>query len=376
MTEFGIGLIGTGFMGKTHTIAFRTVPAVFALAAQPRAEMLADIDAASAERAARAMGYARHTGDWQTLVADPKVDVVDITAPNALHKPMALAAIAAGKHVYCEKPLAPSAVDALEMATAAERAGVKTMVGFNYLKNPIVALAREMIAAGEIGEVVDFRGIHAEDYMTDPAAPATWRAEGRLGAGALADLGSHIVAMARFLCGPIDAVMGSLETVVKQRAGGPGDPTPRASTIDDQARFLVRFTGGAGGSVQASWVATGRKMQLAFEVTGSKGSLAFTQERLNELKVYTRGQPKGRDGWKTIVMGTDHPPYGSFCVAPAHELGFNDLKVIEVRDLLQGLAGAGPAPWPDFREGYEVQRTIDAVIRSHGERRWIDVESI
>ena len=376
MKDLGIGLIGTGFMGKTHPIAFRTVPAVFQLSAQPRAEMLADIDEASAARGAQAMGYARHTGDWRALVADPKVDVVDITAPNAFHKPMALAAIAAGKHVYCEKPLAPTAAEALDMVTAAERAGVRTMVGFNYLKNPIIALAREIIGGGEIGDIVDFRGIHAEDYMTDPAAPFTWRSAGRPGDGAIADLGSHIIAMARFLLGPVEAVMGTLETVVKQRASGPNDATPRASTIDDQARFLARFENGAGGSITASWVASGRKMQLAFEVVGTKGSLAFTQERLNELKLYTRGQAKGRDGFKTIVAGPDHPPYVNFCVAPAHGLGFNDLKVIEVRDLIEGLAGTGPAPWPDFREGYEVQRVVDAVVRSHGERRWIDVASV
>jgi predicted dehydrogenase len=376
MREIGIGLIGSGFMGKSHSIAFHTVGAVFPLAARPRCEILADADAALAATAAAGLGFARSTGDWKSLLTDPAVDLVDITAPNLFHKPMALAAAAAGKHVYCEKPLALDAAEALAMAEAVERAGVKSMVGFNYLKNPILALARDIVASGEIGEVIDFRGIHAEDYMASPAATSPWRLEGRLGSGAVADLGSHIISMARFLVGPIAAVNGVLETVVKQRPRGPQDPTLRPVEIDDQAWFLLRFAGGAHGTITASWVATGRKMQLAWELTGTKGSLAFTQERLNELKLYTVGQPKGRDGYKTIVSGPDHPPYGNFCVAPAHELGFNDLKVIEVRDLLQGIAGTAAAPWPDFREGYEVQRVVDAVATSHARRGWVEVSSV
>jgi predicted dehydrogenase len=289
---------------------------------------------------------------------------------------MALAAAAAGKHVYCEKPLALDAAESLEMVQAVERAGVKSMIGYNYIKNPILALAREIIRSGEIGEVVDFRGIHAEDYMASPTATSPWRLDGKLGSGAVADLGSHIICLARFLVGPIAAVNGSLETVVKQRPRGLQDPTLRPVEIDDQARMLIRFASGAGGTITASWVATGRKMQLAWELTGTKGSLAFTQERLNELQLYTVGQAKGREGYKTIVSGPDHPPYGNFCVAPAHELGFNDLKVIEVRDLIQGIAGAGPSPWPDFREGYEVQRVVDTVIRSSAARGWVEVSSV
>ncbi|MBX6320236.1 MAG: Gfo/Idh/MocA family oxidoreductase, partial [Rhodospirillaceae bacterium] len=299
MDEIGIGLIGAGFMGKAHAIAFHSAGIVFPLKTRPRPEILADADDRLAAAAARALGFPRSTGDWRSLVGDPAVSVVDITAPNSLHKPMALAAIAAGKHVYCEKPLAPSAGEALAMAEAAERAGVRTMVGFNYLKNPVVTLARDIIAAGELGEIIDFRGIHAEDYMADPAAPFTWRLEGGPGAGALADLGSHIIALARFLLGPIAAVFGTLETVVERRPASATDPTSRAVRADDQARMLVRFARGTGGSITASWVATGRKMQLAFEVTGTKGSLAFTQERLNELRLYAAGQPHGREGYKT-----------------------------------------------------------------------------
>lgn len=360
-------------MGRCHAIAFREVAGVFELPVNPGLELLADADEALAERGARRLGFARWTGDWRALVADPRVGIVDITAPNTLHEPIALAAIAAGKPVYCEKPLAPDARTARTMVEAAEAAGVPTLVGFNYLKNPMAALAREIVRSGEIGEVIAFRGIHAEDYMADPGAPFTWRLDKAGGAGAIADLGSHILALARFIVGPVDRVCGEIETIVRRRPVAPAATETRPVEVDDIGRALLRFANGAGGTVEASWVATGRKMQLAFEVTGTRGSLAFTQERMNELRVFGPGQPPSREGYKTITAGPQHPPYGDFCPAPGHQLGFNDLKVIEVRDLLLGAAG-GPAPWPDFREAWEVQRIVDAILRSSREQRWVRID--
>ena len=373
MAEVGIGLVGSGFMGRCHALAFRAAPGLFDLPLVPRLEFLADIDQAAAQTAARALGFARATGDWRTLIDDPRVQLVDITTPTFLHEAMVRAAVAAGKDIYCEKPLAPSAATAKALVDAAEAAGVKTMVGFNYLKNPITALAREIIAGGEIGEVLAFRGIHAEDYMADPAAPFTWRLDPANGPGAIGDLGSHITAMARFLLGDITEVCGQTDTVIAERPSGAG--ASRAVEVDDQAQVLLRFASGASGTLEASWVASGRKMQLAYEIVGSRGSLAFTQERLNELKVWTGGQAKGRDGFKTVTAGPDHPGYGAFCPAPGHQLGFNDLKTIEVRDLIAGLGG-GAAPWPDFREAWQVQRVIDAAVRSAAERRWVRVAEV
>jgi predicted dehydrogenase len=375
MQRLGIGLIGSGFMGLCHSLAFRAAPGIFNLPAQPVLELLADIDDEAARRAADQFGYARSTGDWRALVADPKVDLVDIAAPNVLHKPIALAAIAAGKPVYCEKPLAPDAADAKILMDSAAAAGVKTMVGFNYLKNPIAALVREIVASGEIGEVIGFRGINAEDYMADPATPYSWRLEPAGGAGVLTDLGSHIISMARFLIGDIASVCGHIETIVKQRPVSAGATETREVEVCDQTRFLVRFAGGASGSIEVSWVATGRKAQLGYEITGTRGSLAFTQERMNEVKLYTLGQPAGREGYKTIVAGPDHPPFADFCPAPGHQIGFNDTKTIEVRDLIVGLADGG-APWPDFREGWEVQRVVDAVVRSAADGSWVPVSEI
>ena len=380
-----IGLIGSGFMGACHANAFRAVSGLFDLPLEPVLEMIADVDDITAVHAAERFGFRRSTGDWRTLVDDPSVDIVDITAPNVLHHEIGMAAIRAGKAVYCEKPLANTVADCAELVAAAAAKGVPTAIGYNYLKNPMIALAREIIGSGEIGEVVGFRGIHAEDYMTDPTAPFSFRNE-PVGGGVLADLGSHIIAMARFLVSEIREVCGQLHTVVTERPvvkGARGAhyrddngavSEMRQITTDDQARFLCSFANGASGVIEASWVAQGRKMQLGFELTGTKGSLAFTAERLNELQISTAGQPRGREGFKTIWAGPEHEPYAAFCPAPGHQLGFNDLKVIEVRDLITALATPERKPWPDFAEGLTVQRVIEAVRVSAEQRGWAAVE--
>jgi predicted dehydrogenase len=258
------------------------------------------------------------------------------------------------------------------MVDAAEKAGVFTAVGFNYLKNPMVALAREIVASGEIGEVVSFRGVHAEDYMTDPDAPFTWRLDEKGGHGVVADLGSHVVSIARFVVGPIASLVGQINTVTGERPVAPGAKEKRKVLVDDEARALIRFASGATGSIEASWVKAGRKLQLAFEVTGSKGSIAMDHERLNELQLYTTGQAAGRQGFKTILAGPDHAFYREFCPAPGHQLGFNDVKTIEVRALLDALAG-GPKFMPDFREAWEIQRVVDAIVDSAREKRWVEL---
>jgi predicted dehydrogenase len=374
MKKIGIGLVGSGFMGRSHAHAFRAAPGVFDLPLQPVFEMLADVNADVAAKAAAALGFGRSTGDWKVLVADPAVDLVDITTPNNLHLPIALAAIEAGKPVYCEKPLAPNAADAKRMVDAAERKGIKTAVGFNYLKNPMVALAREIVESGEIGEVVSFRGIHAEDYMTDPKAPWTWRLDKTGGHGVVADLGSHIISIARAIVGPIESLVGQIETVTRARPLA-GSSEMRSVEVDDEARALVRFANGATGSIEASWVKAGRKMMLAFEITGSKGTVAVDHERFNELRLYTVGDAKGREGFKTILAGPEHQFYKEFCPAPGHQLGFNDIKTIEVMALIKSLAG-GPKFMPDFREAWEIQRVVDAIVVSANERRWIEVTEV
>jgi predicted dehydrogenase len=369
MTErrLGVGLIGSGFMGKSHAFAFNSAAQVFELPLKPELTVLADRDDAAAAKAAAQLGFAKAVGDWRALVDDPAVDLVAITAPNVLHKPIALTALAAGKHVYCEKPLAPTLADAGEMAEAARGSDRVTLVGFQYLKNPMIALARDIAQSGEIGEIVAFRGLHAEDYMIDPEAPFSFRNEPE-GGGVLMDLGSHVVAMARHLVGPIEAVSAAHSTVHKSR------PSPRGRrnvTTDDHAYFVARFASGALGSFGASWVTPGRKMQLDFELIGTTGTIVFTQERFNELQLYTTGGR--RNGYRTLLAGPDTPPYGNFCVAAGHQIGFNDLKTIEVAHLVRAIAGEEQAS-PDFAEAYEVQRVIDAAIRSGRDAGWAAIE--
>ena len=370
--KIGVGLIGSGFMGRTHALGFAVAARVFDLPFELDLAVLADVDAPRAAAAARQLGFRRSTADWRELLDDPEIGIVDITTPNTLHREMALAAIAAGKHVYCEKPLAPTAAEAAEMAEAAARAGVATQVGFNYLKNPMIALAKRLIDAGEIGEVRTFRGVHAEDYMADADAPWTWRLDPAGGGGALADIGSHILATARHLVGPVASLMAEVDTVVRSRPVAPGAAERRAVEVDDVARLLLRFEGGATGSLEANWIATGRKMQHDFEVYGSKGAIVFSQERFNELGVYSTDDRTGLRGFRTVFAGPEHEPYGAFCVAPGHQIGFNDLKAIEVRDFLVAVAG-GPVAGPDFAGGREIQELVELAYRSSRERRWLDV---
>ena len=377
MKELGIGIIGTGFMGKAHAFAYRAALAAFPDIPVPRLEMIADVDGTLAAKAAHQYGFARSCGNWKDMIADPKIDVISITTPNTLHKEMALAAIAAGKHVHCEKPLSPSITDSLEMAAAAETAGVQTQVGFNYIKNPLLKLAREMIESGELGEITGFRGIHAEDYMHDSEAPWTWRIDPSGGPGVIADLGSHIIGMARFLLGPIAEVNADVRTVVKSRPVARGATERKDVLVDDVARILVNFGRGCGGTIEANWIATGRKMQLGFELYGTKGSLVFTQERLNELQLYraggeahAHGVDSRTNGYVRLEAGPQHYPYGQFCIAGGHQLGFNDLKTIEIGEFL-GAIGKGQASGPNFREACEIQKVVDAAIASSKSRSWV-----
>ena len=367
--KLSIGLIGSGFMGKAHVFGFATAQKVFDLPMQIDLHTVADINDEAAARAAHEFGFRNATSDWRTMLANPEIDVIDITAPNALHKEMALEAIAAGKHVYCEKPLAPLANDAAEMADAAEAAGIKTQVGFNYICNPMLTLAREMIAGGELGDIRGYRGLHAEDYMADADGPYTFRHD-PAGGGALADLGSHALATAEFLMGPIARVMGDCVTAIAERPDGKGGR--RTIEVDDIGRAFLRFENGASGSIEGNWIATGRKMQHDFEIFGSKGALCFSQERFNELHFYATDDAPGRRGFRRIEAAPDHAPYGNFCVAPGHQIGFNDLKAIEVAGYVRAIAGQGPEPF-SFRKGLQIQHLVESIQRSSVSSSWIDV---
>jgi predicted dehydrogenase len=373
MDTIGIGLIGTGFMGKCHALAFNAVKATFGDVPRPRLEMLCDLEADRAAAKAAEFGFARWTTEWTAIVADPKIDLVSITTPNAVHREIAVAALAAGKHVCCEKPMGLTLADAEAMAEAAGAAKGRTRLGYNYTVNPAVQHARRLIAEGAIGRVIDVRGAFDEDYMADPALPWSWRCRvAEAGLGVLGDLMCHLVAMVHMTAGPIAAVMGSTAIAHRERPLPDRPGTTGRVDNDDTAHALVRFASGATGVLAASRVAHGRKNGLRIEVHGSTGMIVFDQERLNELQLFIAdGEPATR-GFRTLLTGPLHPPYGTLCPAPGHGLGFNDLKVIEVAEFLGAIA-TGAANAFDFAEGLEVERVIDAVARSANERRWIEV---
>ncbi len=304
-------------------------------------------------------------------LSDPTRFAYWLTGP----KEMALAAIAAGKPVLCEKPLSLSARDAHDMALAAERAEVKTLVGFNYMRNPATQLAKQMIEAGEIGDVIHFRGTHNEDYLMDPSSPMNWRLKAKYAsrAGALGDLASHIVNLAHYLCGPIVEVVGESQAVHKARPAEGGVLEPVEN--DDQTNFLAKFMSGALGAFEASRIAAGRKMGLTYEVTGTKGALFFDQERLSELQFYSAGDASNRRGYRTLLIGPEHPEYRSFCTGAGHGFGYNDMIVVEMKDMILGVTEGKPL-WPTFRDAVHTASVVDAVLRSQDERRWVRISEI
>lgn len=355
----GVALIGTGFMGKCHALAWRNVAATFG-GAHPRLELLCDLPEERAHAFARQFGFARATADWQAAVADPAVDVVSITAPNGLHRPMAEAVLRAGKHVWLEKPMALNLGDAEAMAALAAAHPVQvTILGYNYLRSPAFQGAVGLVRSGAIGTPLSFRGVYDEDYAADPALPWSWRMTRREGGlGALGDLGCHLVSQMVALMGDVAEVTAITQIAIPAR---PSPDGPRAVENEDGALALVRFASGAQGSFATSRVARGRKCRLQWELHGSLGTLVFDQENMNELWICRAGEA----GFTRILTGPEQPDFAAFCPAAGHNFGFNEQKVIEARDLLRAIAG-GPPCGPGFADALKIERVIHAMATSGG----------
>jgi predicted dehydrogenase len=380
----GVAIIGSGLMAKAHTMAWRNLRAVYGpIPVEIRLVVLVDATDELAAAGAAQFGYERSTTSWQDAVEDPAVDIVDIVTPNFLHKEVAIAAAQAGKHIWCEKPLALTADDALEMTKIAEDSGVKTLVGFSYLRNPGVVLAKKLVEEGEIGKPVSFTGTFAIDAMTDPETPFTWRQErARAGTGALGDLGAHTIAFARHLVGPI-ARVASLSTISVPRRPLPtgtfgygekadADAPMREVENDDVTIFLVGFADGAIGSIEASRVSAGRSYEVGFTLTGTKGAIRFDQQRMFELQVRLASDPAGSTGFRHVQLGPGHGDYGVLWPVPGVNISIHDLKFFEAHDLIDAIM-SGTAAWPDFREGWEVEKVIDAVDEASGTNGWVAI---
>ncbi len=370
MQEIGIGLVGGGYMGKAHAVALTAVGAVFNTALRPRLEMIAASGPASAERYRAAFGFARAAADWRELVADPRVDAVVIAAPQALHRAIAEAAFAAGKPVFCEKPLGASLDDAMAMVMAAENAGLPNMIGFNYARTPATQFVRQLLKEGAIGQVTWFRGEHTEDFLADPAIPANWRCEGRAN-GCMGDLAPHMINCALALMGDISELSAEIETIHPTRPGPDG-----AATVDndDHGQMMVRFASGAMGHLYFSRAATGRKMGYAYEIHGTKGSIRFDQEDQNTVWLYRADGPEAQRGFTKILTGPSHPDYLPFCQGPGHGTGYQDQIIIEARDFLHAIHTGQPV-WPTFRDGLAVARVIETAFASARDRRWQPVNN-
>jgi predicted dehydrogenase len=371
MSELGIGIVGGGYMGKAHSVAMAAVGAVFDTALRPRLEMICASSPASAERYRAAYGFARGTDDWRVLVADPRVEAVVIASPQATHRAIAEAAAAAGKPVFCEKPLGETLEDSRAMVAAVEAAGVPNMVGFNYIRTPASQLARKLIAEGEIGRITWFRGEHTEDFMADPGAPANWRTQS-LAAGAMGDLAPHMINGALALAGEITSVMAEIETVHRTR---PGKDGPEVVLNDDQGQVMCRFAEGAMGHLFFSRTATGRKMGYAYDIYGTKGAIRFDGEDQNALWLYKAEGPEATRGFVKILTGPAHPDYLPFCQGPGHGTGYQDQIIIEAKDFLTAIA-TGTAVWPTFRDGMEVNRLVTAARMSSEAKAWVEVSVV
>ena len=367
----GVGMVGYAFMGAAHSQAWRNAAHAFDLPLQPSLVALCGRDAAAAQDAAQRLGWAAAETDWRALISRDDVQLVDICAPGDLHAQIAIAALEAGKHVLCEKPLASTEAEAEAMVAAAGRAsarGVRAMTGFNYRRVPALALARRLVRDGRIGRLRHVRASYLQDWLVDPAFPLTWRLQReQAGSGALGDLGSHIVDLAQYLTGElISGVSAMTATFIGERplpGTAAGEAGTGPVTVDDAAVFTARLASGALASFEATRFASGRKNELRIELNGDRGSLAFNLERLNELQFHDHTQDAAVAGFQTILVTEPGHPYLSGWWPPGHVLGWDVTFTHEVADLVTAIAkGADPAP--SFADGLQVQRVLAAVERS------------
>jgi len=384
--RINVGMVGYKFMGKAHSHAYRDVNMFFETGTVPVMKVICGRTEAAVSEAARRFGWEAYETSWEKLVGREDIDLVDINTHNSAHREIAVAAARAGKHILCEKPLAISLAEAEEMLKAVEEAGTRHMVCFNYRKVPAVALAKELISKRQLGKIYHFRAQYLQDWITDPEFPLIWKLKKEeAGSGALGDISSHIVDLARYLVGDFSSVIGMQETFIKKR------PKPEVSeklttglavestrgkagevTVDDATLFLARFKNGALGSFEATRFANGRRNGLRFEINGSKGSLLFELENMNELWLYSCQDPEGMQGFRRILATEALHPYIDAWWPPGHIIGYEHTFIHLVYDFMRAL-DEDRLPSPNFVDGVECQRVLEAVEKSVREERWISV---
>ncbi|MEF2243619.1 Gfo/Idh/MocA family protein [Paenibacillus sp. IITD108] len=386
MKSVRVGMVGYKFMGKAHSNAYRALPMFFPDSIKPEMKAICGRNPDGLEQARAQFGWESSETDWRELIKREDIDLIDINAPSDAHKEIALAAAAAGKHLFCEKPLALTLADSKEMLAAAEKAGVKHMVGFNYRFAPAVQLAKKIISDGRLGKIYHFRGWFLQDWIIDPSFPLVWRLQKEIaGSGSHGDLGAHVIDMARFLVGEFKEVIGMSETFIKQRPiaeamtglsakGGGGGPKGDV-TVDDATLFMARFDNGALGSFEATRFAAGHRCTNSFEINGSKGSIKFDFERMNELQVFFTDDAEDVQGFRRVLATDPAHAYMDAWWPAGHTIGYEHTFTHEVHELMQAFA-EDRQPVPNFVDGVKCQAVLEAVDKSIAERRWISIDEM
>ncbi|MGG4145554.1 Gfo/Idh/MocA family oxidoreductase [Paenibacillus algorifonticola] len=382
MGKVRVGMVGYKFMGKAHSNAYRALPMFFPKTpALPEMKAICGRNAEALEQARSQFGWESAETDWRKLIERSDIDVIDINAPSDAHKEIALAAAAAGKHLFCEKPLALNVADAKEMLDAAEEAGIKHMVGFNYRFAPAVQLAKKLVSDGRLGEIYHFRAVFLQDWIIDPTFPLVWRLQKEVaGSGSHGDLGAHLIDLARFLVGEFDEVIGMSETFIKERplpsemtglsAKGDASGARGKVTVDDATLFMTRFENGALGSFEATRFAAGHRSTNAFEINGSKGSVKFDFERLNELEVYFTDDADDVQGFRRVLATDPAHAYMDAWWPAGHTIGYEHTFTHEMQELMLAIH-EDRQPVPNFHDGLRCQEVLEAVEQSITERRWV-----
>jgi predicted dehydrogenase len=358
-----VALIGTKFMGRAHSNAWRQAPRFFDLLADIRMAAICGRDRAGTSRSARTLGWEKAVTDWKAIMADPVIDIVDICTPNDSHAEMAIAAARADKAVLCEKPLARNVAEARRMVDAVKRARVANMVCHNYRRVPAIALARQMIDAGEIGDrIYHFHARYAQDWIADENFPLVWRLQSKVaGSGALGDIGAHIIDLARFLVGEIAGVSAVSETFVKKRLTK-NRQLVRVD-VDDAVSVIGKFRNGAILNLEATRFARGRKNQLTFEINGNRSSLAFDLEEMNRLRFYDATDSEHTRGFREIIVTESNHPYAGNWWPPGHIIGYEHSFVHTIADFVKAVVTRKRIQ-PDFADGLKTQRVLDVIQRA------------
>lgn len=368
--KLNVAMIGYDFMGRTHSNAWRQIPHFFPDAPfEPVLKVVVGRTEAKVKDAQARLGFQEASTSWEDVVGRKDIDIVDVVTPGDSHAPIAVAAAEAGKAILCEKPLANDVADAERMSGAVKRAGVVNMVCHNYRRCPAVTLAKQIIEEGKIGEIHHYRGVYLQDWIVDPNFPRVWRLEkARAGSGSLGDILSHTMDLSRYLVGEPVEVSGLLKTFIEERPMPDGSGGRGKVDVDDSAQALVRFANGAVGYYEGSRFAPGRKNYNRFEINGSKGSIVWDLERMNELALYLETGPLS--GFSTISVTDGKHPYLSAWWPPGHIIGYEHSFTHTVYDFLKAIA-EGRSPSPDFEDGLKNQRILDAIERSAASGRWI-----